>query len=411
MPNSKEGEKVKVAIIGGGASGLCCAIEAAKCGAAVTLYEAKDRVGKKILATGNGRCNMLNSFASADDYSSPSFVRGVLEKCGADEVRRFFEELGLYTREDEEGRVYPLSNQAASVLDVLRLECDRLKIKTVCSCEITSVKREGKGFLLSDGNIYDKVVLCCGSKATVKNCSGYDLLKGMGHTVTKLMPALTKLTVKDNTYTKQLKGIRHKAVLTLSVEGKKVSRESGELLFADYGLSGIAVMQLSSLIARHMRDSKTVPVITCDFVPDMSFGELCDKIKKITLHSKEMKSENLLTGFMPKKLGEAVVKSVGVPIAKELAQLSDKDIKNIASAAKKFTFEIACLRPFEDAQVVSGGADLREFDPRTLESLRCRNLYVCGELLDIDGPCGGYNLLWAFASGIAVGRQIRNDKN
>ena len=227
MPNSKEGEKVKVAIIGGGASGLCCAIEAAKCGAAVTLYEAKDRVGKKILATGNGRCNMLNSFASADDYSSPSFVRGVLEKCGADEVRRFFEELGLYTREDEEGRVYPLSNQAASVLDVLRLECDRLKIKTVCSCEITSVKREGKGFLLSDGNIYDKAVLCCGSKATVKNCSGYDLLKGMGHTVTKLMPALTKLTVIDNTYTKQLKGIDTRQCLLSVLRAKKFHGKAG----------------------------------------------------------------------------------------------------------------------------------------------------------------------------------------
>ena len=168
-------------------------------------------------------------------------------------------------------------------------------------------------------------------------------------------------------------------MLTLSLDNKKVAEESGELLFADYGLSGIAVMQLSSLIARHMRNSKTVPLVTCDFVPDMSFSELCDKIKKITLHSKEMKSENLLTGFMPKKLGEVVVKSAGVPITKELGHLSDNDIKSIASQAKKFTFEIAGLRPFEDAQVVSGGADLREFNPRTLESLICRNLYVCGE--------------------------------
>lgn len=402
---------MKVAIIGGGASGLCCAIEAARCGAAVTLYEAKDRVGKKILATGNGRCNMLNTFASADDYSAPFFVREVLEQYDAEAVRLFFEELGLYTREDEEGRVYPLSNQAAGVLDVLRFECDRLGVKTVCACEITSLKKQGKGFILSDGKVYDKVVLCCGSKATVKSCNGYELLKSVGHTVTKLMPALTKLTVKDNTYTKQLKGIRHKAVLSLAVDGKKIAEESGELLFADYGLSGIAVMQLSSLIARQMRNGKATPHIMCDFVPDMSFDELVEKIKKITLHSKEMKSENLLTGFMPKKLGEVIIKSAGVPSAKELGELSDKDIKSIASSAKKFTFEIAGLRPFEDAQVVSGGAELREINPRTLESLRCRNLYVCGELLDVDGPCGGYNLLWAFASGIAAGRQMKNDKN
>lgn len=401
---------MKVAIVGGGASGLCCAIEAAV-GAEVTLYEAKDRVGKKILATGNGRCNMLNSFASANDYSSPSFVRGVLEQYGAGEVRLFFEELGLYTREDEEGRVYPLSNQATSVLDVLRLECDRLGVKTLCSVEITSIRKQGKGFILSDGKAYDKVVLCCGSKATVRSCSGYDLLKATGHTVTKLMPALTKLTVRDNTYTKQLKGIRHKAVLTLSFDGKKFCEESGELLFTDYGLSGIAVMQLSSHIARYMRKGGKSSEVSCDFVPDMSFTELSEKIKRIALRNKSLKNENLLTGFMPKKLGEAVVKSVGVSVTQEAGQLADKDIKNIASAAKKFTFETGGLRPFEDAQVVSGGADLREFDPRTLESLKCRNLYVCGELLDVDGPCGGYNLLWAFASGIAVGRQIRNDKN
>ena len=402
---------MKVAIIGGGASGLCCAIEAASAGAQVTLYEAKDRVGKKILATGNGRCNMLNAFASAEDYSAPSFVRGVFEQCDADAVRRFFEGLGLYTREDEEGRVYPLSNQASGVLDVLRLECERLKVKTMCSCEITSLKKQGEGFLLSDGKAYDKVVLCCGSKASVKGFGGYDLLKGTGHTVTKLMPALTKLTVKDNIYTKQLKGIRHKAALTLYIDGKKLAEESGELLFADYGLSGIAAMQLSSFIAREMKYRKVSPVVACDFVPDMSFGELYDKIKKITLRSKELKCESLLTGFMPKKLGEVVLKSVGVALTKEAYQLSDKDIKSIASAAKKFTFEIQSLRPFEEAQVVAGGADLREFKARTLESLKCRNLYACGELLDVDGPCGGYNLLWAFASGIVVGRQINNDKN
>ncbi len=402
---------MRIAIVGGGASGLCCAIEAAKGGAQVTLYEAKDRVGKKILATGNGRCNMLNAFASSDDYSAPYFVRGVLEQYDADFVRRFFEELGLYTRQDEEGRVYPLSNQATSVLDILRMECDRLGVKTLCGSEITTIKKHGKDFLLSDGKNYDKVVLCCGGKAGAKNYGGYELLKTIGHTVTKLMPALTKLTVKDNTYTRQLKGIRHKAKLSLFIDSEKVAEESGELLFADYGLSGIAVMQLSSFIARHFRQGKTTPLITCDFVPDMSFNELCENIKKITLHNKEMKCENLLTGFMPKKLGEVTVKSAGVPVTKAVGQLSDKEIKSIVSAAKKFSFEIAALRPFEDAQVVSGGADLREFDKNTLESLKCKSLYACGELLDVDGPCGGYNLLWAFASGIAVGRQINNDKN
>lgn len=403
---------MKIAIIGGGASGLCCAVTAAEKAkqtgnkTEVVIYEAKDRVGKKILATGNGRCNMLNMGATADDYSSPSFVRGVLNRYSAEYTRHFFEDIGLYTREDEEGRVYPLSNQATSVLDVLRLECERLGVKNVCSGEITSIKKQGKGFLLSDGKIYDKVVLACGGKASAKNFGGYELLKGLGITVTKLQPALTKLTVKDNTYTKQLKGIRHKVGLSLYIDGKKTAEEKGELLFADYGLSGIAVMQLSTFVARNMKQSKSVASVRCDFVTEMTFGELKDNIKKFASHNKNIKAENLLTGFMPKKLGEVVCKSVGVQPTKASGELTDNDIKNIASACKNFSFEVAGLRPFDDAQVTSGGADLKEFDSYTLEAKKVRDLYCCGELLDIDGPCGGYNLLWAFASGIAVGENL-----
>ena len=403
---------MRIAIIGGGASGLCCAVSAAekakKTGAKaeIVIYEAKDRVGKKILATGNGRCNMLNSRATAEDYSSPSFVRAVLTRYSAEYTRRFFEDIGLYTREDEEGRVYPLSNQATSVLDVLRMESERLGIKTICEGEITSVKKQGKGFILSDGKIYDKIVLACGGKASAKNFGGYELLKGLGITVTKLQPALTKLTVKDNTYTRQLKGIRHKVGLSLYTDGKKTAEEKGELLFADYGLSGIAVMQLSTLVARHMKKSKTMPTVRCDFVTEMAFGELKDNIKRFAQHNKNIKAENLLTGFMPKKLGEIVCKSVGVPPTKTAGELTDSDIKNIASASKNFSFEISGLRPFDDAQVTSGGADLKEFDSYTLESKKVSGLYCCGELLDIDGPCGGYNLLWAFASGFAVGESL-----
>ncbi len=403
---------MKIAIIGGGASGLCCAISAAKKSgsgkADIVIYESKDRVGKKILATGNGRCNMLNMGATADDYSSPSFVRDILASYGAESTRRFFEELGLYSRYDEEGRVYPLSNQATSVLDVLRFECEHLNIKTLCENEITAIKKQGKGFALSDGKYYDKVVLACGGKATAKNFGGYELLKSLGHTVTKLIPALTKLTLKDNSFTKSLKGIRHKATLTLYIDKQKIAKESGELLFADYGLSGIAVMQLSSFVARHFRNGKTLPVVECDFVAEISFEELTDCIKKICRYNENLKAENLLTGFMPKKLGENIVKSVGVPLSKTVGELSSKEIRNIAAACKSFSFEISALRPFDDAQVTSGGADLREFDSKTLESKRVKNLYCCGELLDIDGPCGGYNLLWAFASGRAVGENLIN---
>ena len=403
---------MKIAIIGGGASGLCCAISAAKKSDSdkneIVIYESKDRVGKKILATGNGRCNMFNINASADDYSSPSFVRDILSAYGAESTRRFFEALGLYTRCDEEGRAYPLSNQATSVLDVLRFECEHLGVRTLCENEITAIKKQGTGFVLSDGKYYDKVVLACGGKATAKNFGGYELLKSLGHTVTKLMPALTKLTVKDNSFTKSLKGIRHKARLTLYIDNQKITQEDGELLFADYGLSGIAVMQLSSFVARHFRNSKSLPTLECDFVAEMGFEELTDCIGKICRYNKKLTADNLLTGFMPKKLGENIIKSVGVPLNKTVAELKNKEISDIAKACKSFSFEISALRPFDDAQVTSGGADIREFDSKTLESKRVNNLYCCGELLDVDGPCGGYNLLWAFASGRAAGESLIN---
>ena len=170
-------------------------------------------------------------------------------------------------------------------------------------------------------------------------------------------------------------------------------------------------MQLSSLVARHFKNSKTLPVVACDFVCDMSFDELKESIEKIINHNKDMNAESLLIGFMPKKLGETVCKSVGVPPTKKVGELTTADIKNIASASKKFTFEISALRPFDDAQVTSGGADLKEFDSNTLESKKVKNLYCCGELLDIDGPCGGYNLLWAFASAMAVGESLMNLNN
>ena len=403
---------MKIAIIGGGASGLCCAISAAKKSDSdkneIVIYESKDRVGKKILATGNGRCNMFNINALADDYSSPSFVRDILSAYGAESTRRFFEALGLYTRCDEEGRAYPLSNQATSVLDVLRFECEHLGVRTLCENEITAIKKQGKGFVLSDGKYYDKVVLACGGKATAKNFGGYELLKSLGHTVTKLMPALTKLTVKDNSFTKSLKGIRHKARLTLYIDNQKITQEDGELLFADYGLSGIAVMQLSSFVARHFRNSKSLPTVECDFVAEMGFEELADCIGKICRYNKKLTVDNLLTGFMPKKLGENIIKSVGVPLNKTVAELKNKEISDIAKACKSFSFEISALRPFDAAQVTSGGADIREFDSKTLESKRVKNLYCCGELLDVDGPCGGYNLLWAFASGRAAGESLIN---
>ena len=268
---------MKVAIIGAGASGLVTAISVMhnaienKKDCCVTLFEARDRVGKKLLATGNGRCNMLNRDETPFYFSVNSFHSYAIGRYNAQSNLDFFSRLGLYTRTDEEGRVYPLSNQASTVLDFLRLECENLKIRTVTDCEITSLKKEKTGFLINGEMHFDKVVLACGGKAGVKSFNGYDLLRQLNHKITKVTPSLSKLNVADTGLVKQLQGIRHKVRLTLYAGTSYVTEEKGELLFAKYGLSGIAVMQLSAYITRLSEKDGKVTVYA-DFVPDYDYN-------------------------------------------------------------------------------------------------------------------------------------------
>lgn len=400
---------MKIAIVGGGASGLACAIECARKAREsdkkikITVFEAKDRVGKKILATGNGRCNMLNSCENVLYFGDDTFARYALKRFDTESNISFFESMGLYTRQDSEGRIYPLSNQASGVLDALRFECERLGVKFVCSKEICRIKKVSDAFDLGDGIKADKVVLSCGGKAGVKGYIGYELLKELGINVIKPQPALTKLTVKDTKLVKQIKGIRHKGCLILNIDGKIVAKEEGEVLFTDYGLSGIAIMQLSSYVTRS--DSNNIKV-HFDTVPDFSFNEMKIVIEKIILHDKKIKCENLLLGFMPKKLGECIIRKVGLSLSDSVDNLADEDISNIVSAAKKFTFEISGVRGFDDAQVTAGGADTRQFDSKTMECKKVKGLYCTGEMLNVDGLCGGYNLWWAWSSGRLCGENL-----
>lgn len=397
---------MEIAIIGGGASGLVCAIECGrkaereKIKVNITVYESADRVGKKILVTGNGRCNMMNE-NEMPYFGDGEFTRFALTKYDAESNLSFFASMGLYTRSDSEGRVYPLGNQASGVLDALRFECERLGVKFICSKAVTAVKKSGNGFDVC-GERYDKVVLSCGGKAGVKGYQSYDLLKNLGHGIINPSPALTKINVKDTKYVKQLKGIRHKGDLALYIDGKKRADESGEVQFTDYGLSGICVMQLTSYITREK--SKDIKIIF-DTVPDFSYGELEAALVKICEKS-SLACENLLTGFMPKKLGTVILKHCGISLSDSVSALSEKQIKAIVSTAKKFTFEVESLRSFEDAQVTAGGADTRQFSDKTMESKKIKGLYCIGEMLNVDGFCGGYNLMWAWSSGRLCGNSL-----
>ena len=388
---------MRVAIIGGGASGLVCACVLAKSGNIdVTVFEKNERVGKKLLSTGNGRCNMTNLSASPSDYfEAAEFVSRALEKYSPKSNIAFFESLGLFSKADSEGRVYPLSNQASSVLDSLRFECERLGVRFACSCEVKKVQKKGGVFLVNDTAHFEKVVFACGSRSAVKDFGSYALLTSFGHTITKTAPALVRLTTDDRV-ANQLKGIRASVSMTLRSGGKKVAHSSGELQFAEGSLSGIVSMELSSFVSRLSLAGEKDFSVDADFVPSFSFDELLGVLSELSRRD-GLKSENLLSGFMPKKLGICLLKRAGVSPESAMNSLSQKQLREIAALCKKCSFKITGVGSFSQSQVTVGGIKRGEFDPKTLESKKCRGLYCCGEMLDVDGKCGGYNLQWVFS--------------
>lgn len=400
---------MNIAIIGGGASGLACAItimqSAEKSGlpVKVTVFEGKNRIGKKILATGNGRCNMLNTDREPFYFSRKNFHSFAIKKYDYKSDIEFFENLGLYTRTDEEGRVYPLSNQATTVLDCLKNECDRLGVEFETETHVETIAKNKNGFTINGKSYFDKVVLACGGMSSVRDFNGYKLLESLGHKVTKVYPSLSKLNTKNTSDVKYLQGIRHKVKLSLYCNNRFVAEEKGEILFAAYGLSGIAIMQMSAYVTRNQKEEWSV---SADFVPDMNATLLKSAIEKIIKHNPDAACGGILSGFMPKRIGETVVKSLGIDINRRAGTLKTDDIDIIVKRAKKYRFAIDSVRPFEDSQVTAGGADTEYFNPETMESTLVKGFYAIGEVLDVDGLCGGYNLMWAWSSGRLCGESI-----
>ena len=401
---------MRIAIIGGGASGLTCAISIArkakefKLNIEVSVFEAKDKTGKKLLATGNGRCNLMNRNQGDFYFDNNGFSAFALKKYDVISNLDFFSSLGLYTRTDEEGRIYPLSNQASSVLDCFRFACEDLKIKTLTDYTVDSIRFQNGKFIINNKLNFDKVILACGGKAAVKNFNGYELLTQVGHKVTHIRPSLTKFEVDDKKTVKQLKGIKQKGEFSLFNAGELVCKEKGELLFTDYGLSGIAVMQLSAYAVRCGKEL----TVSADFVSELSYNELVEAIKIYAASNTSLKNENLLSGFVQKRLGEIVIKNCGLNLIDRAADLTENQIRIIAKNLKKFRFRITAIRGFDDAQVTAGGADTSLFNNKTMESKKIKGLYCIGEILDVDGLCGGYNLHWAWSSARLCGDSIVN---
>lgn len=402
--------KRQVIIIGGGASGLTAAIAAAREGAEVTVLEHMDRVGKKILSTGNGRCNMTNLSLRAEHYrcSQSQFPMKVLDRFSVWDTLTFFDELGIVTK-SRNGYIYPNSDQAASVLDSLRMEVERLKVHVVTECHITKAVQSGKNKfqVFSDKGTYqgDKLILAAGSKAapvTGSDGSGYELAKTFGHRIITPLPALVQLRCQGN-FLKQLSGIRCEAMIKLVSGGRVLAADQGELQLTDYGVSGIPTFQISRYGAVALHEKKKVSVVI-DFLPAKSMEETEHFIKARAKAFGSRNSEDFLTGVLNKKLALVLLKLSGIKSLEPVRNIKKQQLEQLACLIKQFEMPVTATNSFEQAQICCGGVDTRDIKAETMESKNVKGLYFAGEILDVDGICGGYNLQWAWSTGMIAGR-------
>lgn len=398
-----------IAIIGGGAAGLMAAVTAADAGARVLLFERQARVGRKLLATGNGRCNFTNLNAGPAHYhgADPDFVRPALNALPAADTVALFQTLGLLAAPaDPAGRMYPLSDSANSVLDVLRFALDRDNVDLHAGAPVTAVRRHNPGFLVetAEGRFSaDKVIVACGGCAGAKLggvTDGYALLQSLGHSRTPLHPALTQL-ICDSPYPRALKGVRAPARITLTRNGAVIGENRGEVQFTEQGISGIAVFELSRLVSTGGNCTAAL-----DFLPDFSAEELTTLFRQQAQARRTHPGEDLLTGALHNKLARTVCRAAGIADT-PCGALSDAQLRRVTALCKGFALPVTGTGGFDSAQVTAGGVCTAEFDPETLESRLVPGLYACGEVLDIDGDCGGYNLQWAWSSGHLAGRCAR----
>ena len=411
--------KRTVAVIGGGAAGMMAAIEAARAGAIVTLIEKNPQLGKKLATTGNGRCNYTN-LDMGDRIGGkfrgfhPEFAEAALDVLPPEAVLDWFREIGVEPR-FRGSYVYPNSDQASAVVEVLREELHRLSVKVHYNAEVKSLQRVEDGYFLiqcTDAVVKaDRVILAAGSKAAPKtgsNGDGYFIARKLGHSIVPYVPALCGIRCSGDVF-KALAGIRTEAALELVVDGHCVDREAGELQLVDYGISGIPVFQLSRYAAYALQEGKKAAVYI-NFLPGFTEEVEDPKDRALRLFRQRQqrlagrKVESFFTGLLHQKLGQLLLRMANVRPELSVAELSEKQLRSLASLSVRFKAECVEMNGFQQAQVVAGGVDTSEVDPGTMASRLVPGLFFAGEVLDIDGICGGYNLQWAWASGFVAGR-------
>ena len=403
-----------VVIIGGGASGMTAAITAKDFGLDVAIVEGTDRIGKKILTTGNGRCNITNSlisfpfqnFHSAND----GFFIKSLNKFSVEDTKAFFLNLGLPIIELEKGKNYPQSLQASSVVDILKMALEEREIPVYNSYKVKSIHKSKGKFTLSTGNEDSSVIKCkklimaCGGKSAPKtgsDGSGYTLAKSLGHSIIEPNPAIVQLKLSHNKL-KALSGIKFNGYAEVLCDGKSIRKEFGEILFTDYGISGPPILQISREASLGCFKGKEVKILV-DMMPDKSLKELEDFLEGHFAVFSCREVINSLIGVVNKKMIPILLREAGIDnLHKPCYELTWKEKKALINLMKSWEFKCVGTNGFQAAQVTTGGINTKEVDSETLQSKLVDNLYFCGELLDVDGDCGGFNLQWAWSSGFTA---------
>ena len=404
---------MKIAVIGGGAAGLTASVIAGKSGAEVTIYEKMNRVGKKILATGNGRCNYTNMNLSINCYHGKNIrdAQKVLEIFDLDRTLKFFEDLGIYPYIDESGKVYPNSLQASSILDVLRYEAKRLNVEEITDFEVVELRYDkGEFSIIGNSDIFyaDRVILCTGGKASPQlgsNGEGYKIAQSLGHKIVEPFPALVQLKLNGKFF-RRIAGIRFDTRVKAATDKKTIRVEDGEILFTEYGISGPPILQISRRAIEEMSKGESV-YIEIDMFPNINKNNLYEILRDRFYKISYKNLEDAMIGFINKKLIPVILNEAGFDNYdnKEVIckNLNKKQIYRIVNVLKEWRFEIIGHNTWQQAQVTAGGIDLSEVSPETLESKKVKGLYLAGELLDVDGDCGGFNLQWAWSSGYTAG--------
>ena len=396
---------MRIGIIGGGASGMAAALAAAEnTENHVILMERQARLGKKLSATGNGRCNLTNLHAMEGGYhgEDPGFIQSAMEAYSVENNLEWFRDMGLYTVSEDSGRVYPYSDQAGSVVDVLRFALMQSNISVASGYEVERIRKTDQGFLITsreDSLYVDRLIIACGGLAGTKlggGMFGYRFLRGFGHHCTKLRPTLVQIKTDWPGIT-ALKGVRANCQVSVLKDGQTFAESQGEMQFTEMGFSGPVMYEVS----RDVCQEKGQWICRMDFLPDMDLEKLKEELSR--RRGKKLTAGDLFTGILHNRLGKVLIKHADLTENQPASSLTDQDIHNAAWTAKHFEAGLTEPLGMDSAQVTAGGILTSEFDPHTMESRLVPGLYACGEVLDIDGDCGGYNLQWAWSSGRLAG--------